>query len=342
MQRSPFNTIRQLSLTSLLLVFLLSAFAAAAYAQNQELSLADILIGLRSKKVTLPERNQILASAVAERGITFQLSPQIEKELIATGADEVLLAAIRTKSLPPKPVSTPTPVPVPTPTPPDASFYQKRAETNAGKGEFDSALADYTKAVEMKKDDPMLYVGRGRTLYNLRSYDLSVKDYDKAIELSPKTAVAFLNRGASYEKLGDMQKALADYRQASNLDAANETAISEVKRLEDAIEKANPPKPAEPVRPEFLNLGTLDPESAERLVPPTYSAIAKQSRIQGKVTVEVELDEEGRVVSAKATSGHPMLRQSAEDAAKRSKFKPARFNDLPIKARGQITYSFTL
>ena len=37
-----------------------------------------------------------------------------------------------------------------------------------------------------------------------------------------------------------------------------------------------------------------------------------------------------------------MLRQSAEDAAKRSKFKPTLFNGNPIKAKGTITYSFTL
>jgi periplasmic protein TonB len=70
--------------------------------------------------------------------------------------------------------------------------------------------------------------------------------------------------------------------------------------------------------------------------------MAKQSRISGKVTVDVELDVEGNVVSAKAASGHAMLRQSAEDAAKRSKFKPALFNQQPIKAKGVITYNFTL
>ena len=58
--------------------------------------------------------------------------------------------------------------------------------------------------------------------------------------------------------------------------------------------------------------------------------------------VEVELDAEGSVTKATATSGHAMLRQSAEDAAKRSKFKPALFNGKPIKAKGVITYNFSL
>jgi TonB family protein len=329
------------------IAIVIAIFASSAVAQNPPLSLADLLIGLRSKKVTLPEKNQILTAAVTERGITFVMTPEIEKELAATGADAALIAAIRTKNQP-KPVATPTPkpvaTPIPTPTPPDFSYFQRRADASLGKGELDAALTDYNKAVEMKNDDPTLYVGRGRTHFSLKSYDLSVKDFDKAIELSPKTAVAFLSRGASYEKLGDVQKALTDYKKAADLDPASEAAKNEVKRLEDEIVKATAKvaPPVEVVKPEFLNLGNLSASTAERMVMPTYSAMAKQSRISGKVTVDVELDVEGNVVSAKAASGHAMLRQSAEDAAKRSKFKPALFNQQPIKAKGVITYNFTL
>ena len=58
--------------------------------------------------------------------------------------------------------------------------------------------------------------------------------------------------------------------------------------------------------------------------------------------IDLELDEKGDVVSAKAVSGHLMLRSSAEDAAKRTKFKPAMFNNRPIKAKAQIIYNFSL
>lgn len=325
----------------------------SAFAQNPPLSLADLLIGLRSKKVTLEERNQILTAAVKERGVTFTTSSEIEQELTATGADASLIAAVRAKSKPVPPVVTATPVPkpvatpVPTPTPPDAVYYQKRADVSLEKGDVDAAVTDYTKAVEMKNDDPSLYVSRGRALFTKKSYDLSVKDFDKAIELSPKTAVAFLNRGASYEKLGDVQKALADYRKAADLDTSNEAAKAEAKRLQDQLDKeaaakAAAVKPVEVVRPEFLDLGNLTTANAVRLVTPVYTQIARQSRIEGRVKVEVELDVNGEVVWAKATSGPAMLRQAAEDAAKRSKFKPAMFNDLPIKAKGVLTYNFNL
>ena len=42
--------------------------ATTAAAQGKELSLADILIGLRSKKAVIDEKNKILADAVKQAG----------------------------------------------------------------------------------------------------------------------------------------------------------------------------------------------------------------------------------------------------------------------------------
>jgi TonB family protein len=261
-----------------------------------------------------------------------------------------MIAAVRARSVKPTPAPTPV-VPVAIPTP--ADFYSKRADASLAKGEVDSALADYNKALEIKADDPTLYVSRGKALFTKKSFDQSVKDYDKAIELAPKTAVAFLNRGASHEKLGDVQKALSDYKSAADLDASNATAKAEVKRIEDQLAKQEADRKAkeeadkaEAARlaapPEFINLGALSVSEAVRLVTPTYSPMARQSRVTGRVAVDVDLDEEGNVTKADATAGPAMLRQSAEDAAKRSKFKPALFNGKPIKAKGVITYNFSL
>ena len=348
MRRNDSTMLRR-SVRGLVAVFaLVFAFGSiTTFAQNPPLSLADLLIGLRSKKVSIEDRNQILTTAVKERGVTFAMSPEIEKELAATGADANLLAAVKAKSQSLKPVAAATPVPTPTPKPPDAEFFQNRGDEFAAKGELDAAFNDYTRAVEMKGDDADLYIKRGRTLANLKSYDRSLKDFDRAIELSPKTSVAFLNRGATHEKLGDTRKALADYKKAVELDAENEAAVAEAKRLQDQLDKeeaakraAEKPKAVE--KPDFLNVGALSNSDAVRFVMPTYAGIARQSRLEGKVTVAIELDVEGNVVSAEATSGHAMLRQAAEDAAKKSKFKPATFNGEPIRAKGVITFNFTL
>ena len=347
MKTAHLKTVSLIVLTSFIFTFALTVAA-----QQPQLSLADLLIGLRSKKATLAEKNTILAEAVKQRGVTFALSPDIEKELTTTGADKALIDAIRQKIASAKATPTPTPIPVstpiPTPTPPDFSFFQKRANDNLVKGEFTLALADYNKAVELKADDPVAFLNRGRTHYNLKSFDKAIADYDKSIDLNPKDTFAYFNRGVSHEKMGNATKAVADYQKAIQLDPANETAKSSLKRLQDeqaeALAKLQPvPVPTPAVKPpEFLNLGNLTVDSATKMVTPIYSPIAQRSNIEGRVTVDIELDEKGNVVQAKATTGHQLLRGSAEDAARKSKFKPAMLGDLAIKAKGSITYNFSL
>jgi len=328
-------------------------FATFANAQAPQLSLADLLIGLRSKKVSLPEKNAILTEAVRQRGVTFAMTPEIEKELETTGATQELIDAIRQKiaaakaaaaTAVVKPVATPvpTPSPSPTPAPPDFSFYQTRADQSAGRGEFSAALNDYNKSLELKADNPVAYMSRGKAHYNLKSYELSVKDFDKAVELNPKDSVAYFNRGVSYEKLGERKKAMADYQKAVDLDAENTVAKTELKRLKDVEVAEAAAEAARNAPPEFVNMGNLTSANAVKMVTPVYSVVAQRSQVEGRVTVEVEVDSNGDVTSAKAMTGHQMLRTAAEDAAKRSKFKPATFNNKPIKGKGTIIYNFSL
>ena len=68
---------------SFLAFFAAALLPTAINAQSNQLMLADILIALRSKKVSLAERNDIISKAVSARGITFGLTPEIEKELRA-------------------------------------------------------------------------------------------------------------------------------------------------------------------------------------------------------------------------------------------------------------------
>jgi hypothetical protein len=82
----------------LLIAPILTAFSIEGRAQGGQLSLADILIALRSKKVTLIDRNRILTEAINSRGTTFTLTPEIEKELAGGGADAGLLNSIRQRA----------------------------------------------------------------------------------------------------------------------------------------------------------------------------------------------------------------------------------------------------
>ena len=75
---------------------------------------------------------------------------------------------------------------------------------------------------------------------------------------------------------------------------------------------------------------------------PAYPIIAKQARAQGTVTVEILIDEQGRVVSAHATSGHLLLRAAAQQSAYQARFSPTSISGQPVKVSGVITYNFIL
>ena len=75
---------------------------------------------------------------------------------------------------------------------------------------------------------------------------------------------------------------------------------------------------------------------------PTYPMIAKQSRTQGPVNVQILVDEQGKVISAQIVAGNPMLTSAAKEAAMRARFTPTILNGQPVKIQGVIIYNFVL
>lgn len=73
---------------------------------------------------------------------------------------------------------------------------------------------------------------------------------------------------------------------------------------------------------------------------PAYPAAAMAVKADGAVNVQVLIDEEGNVASAQAVSGHPLLRQAAEQAALAAKFKPTLLSGQPVKVNGVVVYNF--
>lgn len=82
------------------------------------------------------------------------------------------------------------------------------------------------------------------------------------------------------------------------------------------------------------NSGVLNGRAVS-LPTPAYPPIAKQLRASGEVRVQVAVDEQGNIISARAVSGHPLLRQSAETAARRSKIRSNGQNES-----GELVYNF--
>lgn len=89
-----------------------------------------------------------------------------------------------------------------------------------------------------------------------------------------------------------------------------------------------------------LSLGVINGK-AQVLPKPSYSAAAKSINASGEVSVQITIDESGNVISARAVSGHPILRMDSEKAARNAKFSPTLLSNKPVKVTGVIVYKFT-
>lgn len=103
-----------------------------------------------------------------------------------------------------------------------------------------------------------------------------------------------------------------------------------------------PPAPTPKPAPTVLKVSRVLNSEALSLPVPTYPPIARQTRTQGTVIVHVLIDEEGKVIQAKATSGNPLLIPEAQKAALRARFSPTILGDQKVKVSGVITYNFVL
>jgi TonB family protein len=97
-----------------------------------------------------------------------------------------------------------------------------------------------------------------------------------------------------------------------------------------------PPKPSTP------KVSKVVAGYALTKVAPIYPPTAKQMNASGEVQVTITIGESGRVIEAKAISGHPALRLSAEVAAKKWVFRPASLDGKPMRQRDVLTFSFNI
>jgi Flp pilus assembly protein TadD len=113
----------------------------------------------------------------------------------------------------------------------DADAHRMKGIELAGAKQFDQALAEFNKAVEIAPDDPRCYHDRG-TAYRAAAraaelagdqagasakYTSAVTDFSKEIELAPKNAGGYVERSQTEDLLRQYDAALADANKAIEL-----------------------------------------------------------------------------------------------------------------------------
>lgn len=92
--------------------------------------------------------------------------------------------------------------------------YYNRGLTREALEDKQGAIKDYTQALRIDPDFAEAYNNRGLICAGLGCQRGAIKDYTRAIELNPNFAGAYLNRGNAWAQLGSYLKAIQEFNQA--------------------------------------------------------------------------------------------------------------------------------
>lgn len=101
---------------------------------------------------------------------------------------------------------------------PDATLFHHRAIARSEQGEYDLAIADYDKAIELKLKSAAVYINRGIAWLRKNELEKAQKDFSQAISIDPKDARACYNRSMVFALQGNDEQALKDINSCLKLD----------------------------------------------------------------------------------------------------------------------------
>lgn len=111
----------------------------------------------------------------------------------------------------------------------------RRGDRAYDEGDFERALDEYGKAIELDPSNAVPYNNRGYLYDDLKEYEKAIEDYTKAIELDQDYAAAYSNRGASYYELMQYEQAVEDCKKAIALEPNNATFYNNLGTIYSAL-----------------------------------------------------------------------------------------------------------
>ncbi|MCM1982842.1 serine/threonine-protein kinase [Lyngbya confervoides] len=95
-----------------------------------------------------------------------------------------------------------------------AQDWFDQANEKADQEDYEGAIADYTKAIELNPSWTSAYINRGFARRLARDYSGAIVDYTKALDLNPDSSLVYNNRGFARRLSSDNVGAIADYNKA--------------------------------------------------------------------------------------------------------------------------------
>jgi tetratricopeptide (TPR) repeat protein len=100
--------------------------------------------------------------------------------------------------------------------------YYSKAYSHYNLGEYDQAVADFTKALELRYEKPAdVHMMRGQANYWRKDYDAALNDALAGLRLQSSSSYFNLAAGDAYRGKGDYRNALNYYKKGADLDQKN-------------------------------------------------------------------------------------------------------------------------
>ncbi|MEP6913061.1 MAG: TonB family protein, partial [bacterium] len=174
---------------------------------------------------------------------------------------------------------------------------------------------------------------------NVASSNVAALNSETKNEVAPKPAA---NNSSAIQKSAALPGAKISSEKLNNMAAVDNANLHSNASAQPLVRMDSEPPPIARPKPILKPVtgGVLN-GIAISLPAPMYPDAARRFRISGMVTVDVVVDETGKVISAQATSGPAVLREVAVQAALRARFSPTKLSGQPVKVSGLINYKFS-
>ncbi len=128
----------------------------------------------------------------------------------------------------------------------DTDQLNQRGILNYNEGEYEKAITDYDKAIELDKDYKWAYQNKSLALNKMGKNKEALETINQALKIDPGDAWAYSQRGKIYNDMKEYKKAVIDLDKAIDIDdkdkwsyANKSYALNEMGENEKALEAVN-------------------------------------------------------------------------------------------------------
>ena len=120
-----------------------------------------------------------------------------------------------------------------------ANDLKSRGNTHFKEKDYESAIKNYSDAIQLRNDDSILYSNRAQCYLNLERYYEAIEDCDNALRLNPLFTKAFYRRASANKQLFRYETALKDFHSLIELDPSFDKAFDEIRAVEKMMESSD-------------------------------------------------------------------------------------------------------